>query len=205
MRPAGPAASGPQGESEPADIGGRGRGASEKRLERGLIQVYTGAGKGKTTAALGLALRAAGWGLKVDIIQFIKGRGITGEVRGIEPLEPRVTITQFGTGRFILKDEPGDVEKELARRALQRATDDFLNGDYDIVILDEVSHAVNKGMITLAELLRLIEKKPDHVELVLTGRDMPSEVVEAADLVTEMVAVKHPYEEGVGARKGIEY
>ncbi|HHV62620.1 MAG TPA: cob(I)yrinic acid a,c-diamide adenosyltransferase [Firmicutes bacterium] len=184
---------------------GKGGGCGEKRLERGLIQVYTGTGKGKTTAALGLALRAAGRGFKTDIIQFMKGRGVTGEVKGIELLKPYVTITQFGTGRFIRGGRPGDIEKELAREALRRAMKDFASGEYDLVILDEVSHAINKGLITLVDLLQLLKEKPGHIELVLTGRDMPGELIEAADLVTEMVAVKHPFERGIGARQGIEY
>jgi cob(I)alamin adenosyltransferase len=174
------------------------------RLERGLVQVYTGNGKGKTSAAFGLAVRAIGRGLKVYIIQFIKGGFDYGELHIIAKL-PNLTLKAFGRGKFVTTKPPEKEDVELAQEALQLAKEVVQNGKYDIVILDEINVALNLKLIRLEEVMKLLKSKPRNVELVLTGRNVPDEVIEAADLVTEMKEVKHPFNRGFQARKGIEY
>jgi len=174
------------------------------RLERGLVQVYTGNGKGKTSAAFGLALRAVGRGLKVCAVQFIKGGFDYGELHVVERL-PNIKLATFGRGRFITDVPPSEEDAKLARQAFEFATKVVREGEYDIVILDEINVALNLRMIGVDEVVQLIRSKPKHVELILTGRYAPREVIEAADLVTEMREVKHPYAQGVPPRKGIEY
>jgi len=173
-------------------------------LKKGLIQVYTGDGKGKTTAALGLALRAAGHGLRVYIIQFMKGWPNYGELKAVKFL-PGVTIRQFGGPHFVNRNNPSPNDIRMAREALEEARRAILSGDYDIVILDEINVALDFGLITLEEVLALLEEKPEGVELVLTGRNAHPEIIRRAHLVTEMKEVKHPYREGILARKGIEF
>lgn len=173
-------------------------------LERGLIQVYTGLGKGKTTAALGLALRAAGQGLKVYIIQFMKGWPDYGELVSVEKL-PNITLRQFGRPEFVDKDSPDPEDVRQAHEALAHARQIITGGEHDIVVLDEINVALDFGLISLAEVLGLLDAKPEQVELVLTGRYAQAEVVKRADLVTEMLNIKHPYAEGVQGRRGIEY
>jgi cob(I)alamin adenosyltransferase len=173
-------------------------------LEQGLIQVYTGLGKGKTTAALGLALRAAGQGLKVYIIQFMKGWPDYGELASVEKL-PDITLRQFGRPDFVDKDNPDPEDIRQAHQALDHARQVILGGQYDVVILDEINVALDFGLIGLAEVLGLLDARPEKVELVLTGRYAHSEVVKRADLVTEMLDIKHPYAGGMRGRKGIEY
>jgi cob(I)alamin adenosyltransferase len=168
----------------------------------GLVQVYTGDGKGKTTAALGLALRAAGYGLRTYVGQFLKGRP-TGELQAARLLQPYLTIEQFGEAGFVAK---GDARQAaLARQGLQRVRRILLGGEYDIVIAEEVSVALDLELVSLEEVLVLLEERPYHVELILTGRGAPEELIARADLVTEMVAVKHPYAQGIEARQGIEF
>jgi cob(I)alamin adenosyltransferase len=174
------------------------------KLERGLVQVYTGNGKGKTSAAFGLALRAVGRGLKVFIIQFIKGGFDYGELYVVSKL-PNLTLKAFGRGKFVTEKPAGKEDVALAGEALALAEEAVRGGRYDVVILDELSVALSLNLISLEEVLKLIKEKPKHVELILTGRDAPEEIVEAADLVTEMKEVKHPYKKGFPARKGIEY
>lgn len=174
------------------------------RLERGLVQVYTGNGKGKTSAAFGLAVRAIGRGLKVYIIQFIKGGFDYGELHIIDKF-PNLTLKAFGRGKFVTTKPPEKEDVELAQEALQLAKEVVQNGKYDIVILDEINVALNLKLIRLEEVMKLLKSKPRNVELVLTGRNVPDEVIEAADLVTEMKEVKHPFNRGFQARKGIEY
>jgi len=174
------------------------------KLDEGLIQVYTGPGKGKTTAALGQALRAAGRGLKVYIIQFIKGGFDYGELYIIDRI-PNVTLRAFGRGRFITGGKPAKEDVEQAVEALKLAKEVVKSGEYDVVILDEVNVALYYKLIPLEEVLKLMDEKPKHVELVLTGRKAPREVIEKADLVTEMVEIKHPYQKGKPPRLGIEY
>jgi cob(I)alamin adenosyltransferase len=174
------------------------------KLEKGLVQVYTGNGKGKTTAAFGLALRAIGRGLKVYIIQFIKGGFDYGELYIVDKL-PNFTLKAFGRGKFVTEKPPGKADVELAEEALALAEEVVKSGEYDIVILDEINVALNLKLIQIEKVLELIKNKPKHVELVLTGRYAPNEIIEAADLVTEMKEVKHPFNKGFQARKGIEY
>lgn len=174
------------------------------KLERGLVQVYTGNGKGKTTAAFGLALRAAGRGLKVYIIQFIKGGFDYGELYTVDKL-PNLTLKAFGRGEFITAKPPDKEDVRLAEQALQLAKQTVKSGKYDVIILDEVNVALTLKLIDLEEVLKLIQNKPNHVELVLTGRNAPVQVIDASDYVTEMREVKHPYSKGYQSRKGIEY
>ena len=169
---------------------------------QGYVQVYTGNGKGKTTAALGLALRAAGAGLKVYIGQFIKGRHYS-ELDSLKHLSPYVTIKQYGRG-FIYNNNPGPEDKMAAQMGLKEALSIVSSGEYDIVILDEINNALKYELISLQDVLQLISNKPASVELVLTGRNAPPELVELADLVTEMKDIKHYAISGVQAREGIE-
>lgn len=169
---------------------------------RGLIQVYTGDGRGKTTAALGLALRAAGQGMKVIIIQFIKGDRTCGEHLFAAQYHP-FDIIQLNTG-----DSFAQTLKELrstTKQSFALAEKTILGGGYDVVILDEIFVAVNKGLVNTDQILSLMSRKPESVELILTGRGAPKEIMEQADLVTEMVAIKHPFTKGITARRGMEY
>jgi len=175
-----------------------------RRLEVGLTQVYTGNGKGKTSAAFGLALRAVGRGLKVYVIQFIKGGFDYGELHIVDRL-PNLEIAAFGRGRFIGRGSTTEEDLEQARKALGHAREIVGGGEHDIVILDEINVAVDYELIGVEEVADLIKNKPGHVELVLTGRAVHPDIVELADLVTEMREVKHPFNRGIEARKGIEY
>jgi cob(I)alamin adenosyltransferase len=172
-------------------------------LKRGYIQVYTGSGKGKTTAALGLALRAVGHGLRVCVVQFMKNDRETGELQTARLLQPRLSIHPMGPPGFIRK-KPRPIDYEMAQKALDFSKSMILDEEYDVVILDEVNVAIHFGLISVDDLLALINAKPDSVELVLTGRNARPEIIERADLVTEMVAIKEYFEKGVAARKGIE-
>ena len=174
------------------------------KLEKGLVQVYTGNGKGKTSAAFGLALRAIGNGFKVFVIQFIKGGFDYGELQAVKFL-PNLELRAFGRGKFISKMPPDKEDVRLAREGFELAKRVIERGDFDIVILDEINVAIHLKLIKLDEVLNLILNKPKHVELVLTGRNAPAEIADVADLVTEMKEVKHPYASGVQPRKGIEY
>lgn len=174
------------------------------KLERGLVQVYTGEGKGKTSAAFGLTLRAIGRGLKVYIIQFIKGGFDYGELYVVNKL-PNLTLRAFGKGEFVTEEPPGKEDVTLAQEALKLAEEIVKHGEHDIVILDEINVALNLSLVRIERVLELIRNKPKHVELVLTGRNAPQEIIEKADLVTKMKEVKHPYSKGYKARKGIEY
>jgi cob(I)alamin adenosyltransferase len=174
------------------------------KLEKGLVQVYTGNGKGKTSAAFGLALRAAGRELKVYIVQFIKGGFDYGELYVVDKI-PNVTLKAFGRGKFVMAKPPEQADIELAEEALRHANEIVRSGKYDIVILDEINVALNLKLIDSKNVLELIKSKPEHVELVLTGRNAQPEIVELADLVTEMKEVKHPFTKGLPARKGIEH
>ena len=168
---------------------------------KGLIQVYTGDGKGKTTAALGQAIRAYGQGLRVIFIQFLKGKG-GGEHIFSDKFKP-FEIIQFGKGDIFKKPEQ-ELLKET-REAYEFAQKAIASGKYDLVILDEIFVAHWRGLLSLQQILDLMQMKPVNVELVMTGRKAPQEVVKRADLVTEMLVIKHPFSEGVQQRKGIEY
>lgn len=169
---------------------------------KGYVQVYTGDGKGKTTAALGLALRAAGAGLTVFIVQFIKSAEYS-EIKALERFSDLITLKQFGRGCFI-KGNPCQADIDVARQALKALHGALKSGDYDVVIADEANVAFGCKLISENDLLGLIDARPEHVELVLTGRGAPPSVEKRADLVTEMRPKKHYYEQGVLARKGIE-
>jgi len=175
-----------------------------ERLEKGLVQVYTGNGKGKTSAAFGLALRAVGRGFRVYVIQFIKGGFDYGELYSVKHL-PNITLRAFGQGKFITKTPPSKKDVELAKEAFALAKQVVESGEYDFVVLDEVNVALHLKMLDVNDVVNLIKNKPNHVELVLTGRDASPEILELADLVTEMREIKHPYKQGAKARKGIEF
>jgi cob(I)alamin adenosyltransferase len=172
------------------------------KLSKGYVQVYTGDGKGKTTASLGLALRAAGAGMKVYIGQFLKS-GDYSEIQALKALGDRITVAQFGSGRLI-RGQPGEKDRALAAQGLAAARQALAGGCYDLVILDEANVAAAMGLVSFEELIGLVKEKPAAVELVLTGRGASPELMAAADLVTEMKAVRHYYEAGVNARQGIE-
>ena len=174
------------------------------KLEQGLIQVYTGNGKGKTTASLGLALRGVGRELMVCMVQFMKGGGPYGEQLAAERLAPYLTVIQTGRPGWVNKDNPAQTDKDLAAEALQLARTKVMGGEYDLVILDEINGAVSMGLVPVEDLLELMADKPAQVELVLTGRNADEKVIAAADLVTEMREIKHYYKAGVQSRIGIE-
>ncbi len=175
----------------------------ENKLDIGLTQVYTGNGKGKTSAALGLAFRALGRGLRIHVIQFLKGHQDYGEHLIADKI-PGLEITVWGREEFI-GNMPTAGDKVLAQEAIKRSQEIINSGKYDIVILDEVNVALKLGLIKLDDVLEIITSKPDNLELILTGRGAPQEIVEVADLVTEMKEIKHPFKKGVKARKSIEF
>ena len=172
-------------------------------MEKGLVQIYTGNGKGKTTAALGLSLRAAGRGLKVFIAQFVKGM-FYGELEALERFAPQITLRQYG-GRCFIRDEPTEEDVRLAREGWQQVQEVLQSGKFDLLILDEIGIAIHYRLISLEEVQELLRARPDRVELVLTGRKIPEALYEQADLVTEMREIKHYYNAGVQARQGIEF
>lgn len=174
-------------------------------LAQGLVQIYTGNGKGKTTAAFGLAVRAVGHGFRVYIIQFMKGGDGYGELEGIKRLSPECRLEHFGGPGWVHKGEYKEENVQEANKALLRAEEILVSGEWDIVILDEILNAVWFELIPENRVLELLKQKPPQVELVLTGRNASSALIEKADLVTEMVAGKHPYEKGITSRKGIEF
>ena len=173
-------------------------------LSKGMVQVYTGQGKGKTTAALGLALRAAGQGLRVYMAQFMKGWPHYGELTALKK-HSNITLRQFGRAGFVDPENPDPEDIKMAREGLVQSRHEIRSGCYDLVILDELNLAAAWGLVELAEVLSLIKEKPQGVELVLTGREAPPEVIVLADLVTEMVEVKHPFQKGISSREGIDY
>lgn len=173
-----------------------------RQLSKGYIQVYTGDGKGKTTAALGLALRAAGHGMRTYVGQFMKGQPY-GELEALRD-HPYITIKQYGDVRCIHREEVTPEHVAQAHRGLARAREAMLAGEYDIVVLDEVNVSIWFGLLSVEEVLAFLDEKPVRVEVILTGRRAPRELIERGDLVTEMREVKHYYEQGVSARKGIE-
>jgi cob(I)alamin adenosyltransferase len=175
---------------------------NDKRLSKGYVQVYTGDGKGKSTAALGLALRASGHGLRTYVGQFMKGQHY-GELETLRD-HPHITVEQYGDVRCIHREEVTPEHIAQAQRGLERAREATLSGEYDLVVLDEVNVTIWFGLLAVEEVLALLDQRPEHVEVILTGRRAPQELIERADLVTEMREVKHYYQQGVAARKGIE-
>ncbi|MDO4732490.1 MAG: cob(I)yrinic acid a,c-diamide adenosyltransferase [Bacillota bacterium] len=175
------------------------------KSRKGLIQIYTGNGKGKTTAAFGLALRASGSGLRTAIVQFMKKGEWYSEIVAIAHL-PLVEIFSYGGSKFLKKGTPPDEENlQLARDAVAKARELMTAGEVDILILDELNNAVFFDLLTEEEALCLFREKPAHMELVVTGRNATEAMMEAADLVTEMREIKHPYQKGIQGRKGIEF
>ncbi|MCX5999487.1 MAG: cob(I)yrinic acid a,c-diamide adenosyltransferase [Chloroflexi bacterium] len=173
-------------------------------LGKGYVQVYTGNCKGKTTAALGLAFRAMGHGLRTYIGQFMKGQQY-GELEAAKMAQPYVTIEQYGRAGYVhVQKPPSQEDVRLAKEGLEKAKQAMLSGQYDIIVFDEITTAHFFNLITVEEMLGIIRSKPDGVEVIFTGRYAPKEVIAAADLVTEMVEVKHYFEKGVPARDGIE-
>jgi len=170
---------------------------------KGYIQVYTGNGKGKTTAALGLALRAAGAGMKVFIAQFVKGQEYSEAIAVREHL-PSISIKQYGRDCFIV-NAPTQDDIDAARKGLEEVSALISSGEYDMLVLDEANIAIYYNLFSSAELIELLKRKPEPMEIIITGRYACPEILEAADLITEMKEVKHYYMEGVQARKGIEY
>ena len=175
--------------------------------ESGLTIVYTGKGKGKTTAALGIALRAAGYDKKICMIQFIKGSWHYGEMNSSKRLEPEFEMIAIGKGFVGIIDDnsPIDEHKKIANEAVKISAKKIQSGDYDIIILDEVNYAINLDLVKLDDILNLIKSKPETLDLVLTGNHAKDEIIELADLVTEMKEIKHPFQQGKKAKKGIDF
>lgn len=175
--------------------------------KNGLTIVYTGKGKGKTTAALGIALRATGYKKKICMIQFIKGSWHYGEMESSKRLEPEFEMVAIGKGFVGIIDDksPKEDHQKVAKEAIKISNEKIQSGKYDIIILDEINYAVNLNLISLEDVLELIKSKPENVDLVLTGNYAKEEVIEAADLVTEMREIKHPFQKGIKAKEGIDF
>jgi cob(I)alamin adenosyltransferase len=173
-----------------------------KKIRKGYTQVYTGNGKGKTTAAIGLAIRAAGAGLKVFIAQFIK-MGDYSEIQALERFSDLITVEQFGLGRFANR-KPAPEDIEAAQTGLERVRAVIASDKYDIIIMEEANVAAKLKLIAEQDLLKIIISKPSDTELIITGRGAAPRIIENADLVTEMKPIKHYYQKGVPARVGIE-
>jgi len=169
---------------------------------KGYIQIYTGNGKGKTTAALGISLRAVGAGKKVFFAQFVKGQ-IYSEIDALKKFLPDIIVKQYGLGCFII-NSPTERDIEYAKNGLAEVSEIIQSAEYDMVVLDEVNIALHYGLFTCDELIRILSKKKEETEIILTGRYAPQELIDYADLVTEMKEVKHYYQQGVEARVGIE-
>ena len=175
--------------------------------EKGLVIVYTGNGKGKTTAALGMALRAIGYDHKVCMLQFIKGSWHYGEMDSSKKLEPNFELIAVGKGFVGILDvnSPREEHEKYAAEAVRICREKIFSEKYDVIILDEVNYAITLGLIDVQEIIKIIKEKPSELDLVLTGRDVKEEIVELADLVTEMKEIKHPFKSGIKAKKGIDF
>ncbi len=173
----------------------------------GLVIVYTGNGKGKTTAALGLSLRAIGYEHKVCMLQFIKGSWHYGEMDSSKKLGPNFELIAIGKGFVGILDDnsPRKEHEKYAAEALKICREKVFSEKYDVVILDEINYAINLGLLDVEEIIKLIKEKPDELDLVLTGNHAKEEIIELADLVTEMKEVKHPFKSGIKAKKGIDF
>ena len=174
-------------------------------MKKGLVQIYTGDGKGKTTAALGLAFRAAGHGYQTKVIQFMKGQINYGELNSAKKFKGLIEIVQAGRKDFVSKKHPEKIDIELAQKAIKLAEAEIKKGKVDILVLDEINCALDFKLITLKQVKDLVTKKPGKMELILTGRRAHKELIKLADLVTEMKPVKHYWQKGVYGRKGIEF
>ena len=173
----------------------------------GLIIVYTGKGKGKTTAALVTALRAVGYAKKICMIQFIKGSWHYGEMYSSKRLEPEFEMVAIGKGFVGIIDDksPKEEHERIAKEAIKISTEKIQSGKYDIVILDEINYAINLGLVKVEDVLNLIKSKPQELDLILTGNYAKDEIIELADLVTEIREIKHPFQHGIKAKKGIDF
>lgn len=175
------------------------------RFNRGLVLVYTGDGKGKTTAAIGQALRSVGHGNKVLVVQFMKGKKY-GEVLAAEKyLNSMLTMVQCGLDSFVMKENPAAVDVELARQGIALAKKAIASGEYSMVVLDEINVAMDFKLVPTEDIVAMIKTKPQSLDLVLTGRYAPAEVIELADMVSEVREIKHHYSQGIKERAGIEY
>lgn len=172
--------------------------------QTGLVQIYTGNGKGKTTAALGLALRAAGHGAKVAIIQFMKGWGRYGELASLRAL-PQITLIQTGRPDYVYKGSETEADFKEAERGIALAEKLAADGGADLLILDEINVAMDYGLIPAGRVAALIKNKHENTELLLTGRNAPKELLDAADLITEMREIKHPFAKGITSREGVDF
>ena len=173
-----------------------------KKSKKGYTQIYTGDGKGKTTAAIGLSIRAAGAGLKVFIAQFIK-MGDYSEIKALKRYSDMITVEQFGLGRFTNR-KPAPEDIQAARKGLARVRSVMASDEYNIIIMEEANVAAKLGLFGIQDLYKIIISKPDDKELVITGRSASPRIIEIADLVTEMKPIKHYFKKGVPARVGIE-
>jgi cob(I)alamin adenosyltransferase len=179
------------------------RAGAAKAKKKGLIIVHTGDGKGKTTAALGVALRACGYGMRVIMLQFFKGKWKYGELRSAPRLET-FEIQPMGKG-FTWESKDVEVDKAMVRDAWRAAQEKILSGNYDVVVLDEINYALSYGFLPVTDIVEFLKNKPAMLHVILTGRDAKPEILEIADLVTEMRQIKHPFEQGISAQKGIEF
>tara|TARA_B100000029_G_scaffold154663_1_gene149933 strand:+ start:86 stop:619 length:534 start_codon:yes stop_codon:yes gene_type:complete len=175
--------------------------------EKGLVIVYTGNGKGKTTAALGMALRAIGYDHKVCMLQFIKGSWHYGEMDSSKRLEPNLELIAVGKGFVGILDDksPKEEHEKYATEALKICREKISSEKYDVVILDEINYAINLELISVNDVVDIIKEKPEKLDLVLTGNHVKDEIIELADLVTEMKEIKHPFKSGIKAKKGIDF
>lgn len=179
----------------------------ESSSNDGIVIVYTGNGKGKTTASLGVALRAIGHGLRVCMIQFIKGEWHYGELNSIKKLEPDFELIVAGKGFIGIIDDDHAFEEHVraARTALDIVEQKISLDTFDIIILDEINYAVHLGVLPLADVMKIIQNRPKHLSLILTGNHACEEIISLADLVTEMKEIKHPYKKGIKAKRGIDF
>jgi cob(I)alamin adenosyltransferase len=179
----------------------------EPKKKVGLVIVVTGPGKGKTTSALGIALRASGYGMKVCIVEFLKGNMYSGEIDGVKKLSPNVEIYLTGKGFYGIRgDQFSHKEhRESAQKGLKLAKKKMLSGEFNILILDEINNAVNLKLVDLSQILELIKNKPPFLHLIMTGRDAHPELIKRADTVTEMKEIKHSFRQGIEPQKGIDY
>jgi len=177
------------------------------REERqGLIIVYTGNGKGKTTAALGMVVRAVGYGWRILMVQFIKGDWMYGELEGYKKLRPNFELKRMGKGFVRIMGDKRPLEEHIkaAKEALQYVKDS-LQKDYDIIIMDEVNMAIKEKLISVQEVMEVLKIRPKYLHIILTGRNAPRKLIEKADLVTEMTEIKHPFKQGIMAQPGVDY
>ncbi len=174
------------------------------KVKKGLIHIYTGTGKGKTTSALGLAVRASGQGWRILIIQFMKCNSDSGEIKVINHIE-NIDVIQSGLPSFVKKGNLSEEDIRLAQEGLVKAQQAADSGKYDLIILDEVNVAIHFGLIQLKDVIYLMKNKSEHIELILTGRYAHPELVKLADYVSEILDIKHPYHQGMEMRQGIEF